>query len=112
MRLLKPTISILAIYSTVSTALGAVDLNVSLSSGVQSLQGTPIYDPLHQYILYGLGLVALLGVAALIKCGGANFFGHVIGSPQTSAAGWKGALSVIIFLVFFVTMIGWYEWAM
>jgi hypothetical protein len=101
MKLFKPMIVILAIYSTVSTALGAVDLNVSLSSGVQSLQGTPIYDPLHQYLLYGLGLVALLGVAALIKCGGANFFGHVIGSPQTSAAGWKGALSVIIFLVFF-----------
>lgn len=83
-----------------------------MSEGVKALSETPIYNQLRKYILYAMGLVACLGLAALIKCGGANFFGHVIGSPQTSAAGWKGALSVIIFMVFFVAMISWYSWAM
>jgi hypothetical protein len=111
-KLFKSTMTILGIVSTIQNVLGAVDLDISMSKGITSLKTTPIYDPLHTYILYGFGIVALLGMAALAKCGGANFLGHVIGSPHTSADGWKGALSCIIFIVFFIATIGWYQWAM
>jgi hypothetical protein len=95
--------------------IGVVDAkitvdNMTMQAGVDELETTPLYQPINQLILIGLGLLFFVGVAAFIRCGGATLCGYTIGRPATAAAGFLGMVGVVGAIIVFMTGLSFYIW--
>lgn len=90
--------------------LGAVELqNFSFEKGVQEVHNTAsLGTTLDKALLLVAGVVILLGVIAIMKCGGASFLGLTFGHPHSAVDGIIGMIAGIFVGMMMIMMVGVY----